>query len=303
MTRRLMPIALTAATAAVLSACAGAPAPPPHEARQDIDFVSPALRGAENGLELHWWVVQSSPDDLRDALLDYADASDGLCDTERAALESQGLRLVRVPLEEVSPLRESLRVRGRTERKWLGQAPWWIEALRGAMTGETLVCTDGAAVTLPSGRLRVLARAWTAPAAAGPVMRTDLAIQHLPRTAEVLPNFSEQDARRVLEPQHQGTVFDRTVSSLEMHEGYAYLLVCDTPGTPWGTQEPADAYELTYGVIPATECDRVGPPVDRIPSIGERLLRQPAPHYSGEHPLTAVVVLAPRLPETYTLLP
>lgn len=288
------------ALAAAIGACAG---PNPGAGSSGgIDFVRPVLRGAENGLEMHWWVVQSDPAVLRESLRPYAEAPDGLSASEREALASQGLRVVRVPLAEVSALRESLRVRGRTERKWLGQAPWWIEALRGALTGETLVGSEGHVVTLPSGRLRVLARAPGAVHARGPVMRADLAIQHLPRTTELLPSLTERDARRGLKPQQQGRVFARSVASLKMHEGYAYLLVCDHPGTPWAEHADNELTQ-TYAAVPAAERAHMGPPTVTIPTVGERLLRKPAPVYSGQDPLTAVVVLAPRLPESFTLLP
>ena len=270
---------------------------------QDIDFVSPVVRGAENGLEMHWWVVRGEPRLLREALTPYAGEPCGVDDQTRARLAKAGLRLVRVPLADLASIRSGLPVMGRTERKWLGQAPWWIESLRGALTGESLFASYGRLMTLPSGRLRVLTRAWTSPGVEGPVMRADLTIQHLPRLSELLPNFAPGDAARVLEPQHQGRIFDYTTASLEMREGYAYLLVSDDPQASWDpAPATADPREALYAPGPPAPEDVCGPPALHAPTPGEKLLSKGRAH-DGPGALTAVVVLAPRLPDRYTLLP
>ena len=302
--RRLALLAGLAATALSVGGCASERAASPEPwAPSDIDFVRPALRGAENGLEMHWWVVEGSPEALRRALAGYADDDGGACPATRERLAGSGLRLVRVPIGELTTIRSGLEVRGRTDRKWLGQAPWWIEALRGALTGEAVIHKDGRTVTLPSGRLRVLARAWTAPAVDGPVMRADVAIQHLPRLTELLPSLTPHDASRSLEPQLQGPVFEETMASLEMRGGYAYLLVCDEPDAAWGEAPgPVDPLLATYAP-PAIDDDLMGPPTVPVPTVGERLLRRPGTPLTSERPLTAVVVLAPRLPDRFTLLP
>jgi hypothetical protein len=293
------------ATALTLGACAQGPASrtPAPLPQDDIDFVRPALRGAENGLEMHWWVVEGPPEPLRRALSVYAADDCGACPATRERLAGSGLRLVRVPLEELTAIRSQLEVRGRTDRKWLGQAPWWIEALRGALTGEAVIHKNGRTLTLPSGRLRVLARAWTAPASDGPVMRADVAIQHMPRLTELLPSLTQGDARRSLEPQRQGPIFEETMASLEMRRGYAYLLVCDEPEAQWTeSAETVDPLLLAYAP-PAPDDDLMGPPTVPVPTVGERLLRRPGTPLTSERPMTAVVVLAPRLPDRFTLLP
>jgi len=270
---------------------------------REIDFVSPVVRGAENGLEMHWWVVRGEPGLLRESLRSYSGEPCGVDDGTRERLAAAGLRLVRVPLEDLTAIRAGLPVMGRTERKWLGQAPWWIESLRGALTGESLFASYGRLMTLPSGRLRVLTRAWTSPGVDGPVMRADLAIQHLPRLSELLPNLTPGDASRVLEPQHQGRVFEFTTASLEMREGYAYLLVSDDPEAEWASEAASvDPHESLYVPgRPAPE-DVCGPPALSAPTPGERLLSR-GREAGGRGSLTAVVVLAPRVPDTYTLLP
>lgn len=300
-------LALTlAAAAAWTGGCASQdPIEPVELAPRDIDFVSPALRGAENGLEMHWWVVEGSPEQIREAMAGYTDADSGACPITRERLAANGLRLVRAPLEDLTSIRSRLDLRGRTDRKWLGQAPWWIEALRGALVGQTLVEQQGRVVTLPSGRLRVLARAWTSPSPSGPKMRADVAVQHLPRLSELLPSLTPGDARRTLEPQHQGPIFDETMACLEMEEGYAYLLICDRPGAEWDESDaPAvDPLEMTYSPLRPEADELIGPPTVPVPTIGERLLRRAATPLTGDRSMTAVVVLAPRLPERFTLLP
>lgn len=290
---------LTALAGAV--GCASSTTPPPHAGSAGADYISPVIRGAENGLEMHWWIVEGSPELLREAVGGYVGAPCGVPDATRDELALSGLRLVRVPLSELAALREALPVRGRTDRKWLGQAPWWVEALRGALTGETFALQHGRLISLPSGRLRVLARAWTAP---GPVMRADVAIQHLPRLTELLPNLAPGDAARSLEPQKQGPVFEETLMSLEMDEGYAYLLVCDSPDARWPGEEPViDPLTATYAPPVPMDEGVCGPPTTALPSLGERLLRRAATPLTNERSMTAVVVLAPRLPERYALLP
>jgi len=300
-------IALTlAAVAAWSTGCASTePIESAQPAPRDIDFISPALRGAENGLEMHWWVVEGSPEQIREAMARYADADCGVCPATRERLAASGLRLLRAPLTDLAEIRSGLTLRGRTDRKWLGQAPWWIEALRGALVGETLIEQHGRVVTLPSGRLRVLARAWTSPSPEGPRMRADVAVQHLPRISELLPSLTPDDARRTLEPQHQGPIFDETMACLEMQEGYAYLLICDRPGAAWGQSEQPqpDPLEMTYSPLRPAPEELIGPPTAPIPTIGERLLRRAATPLTGDRSMTAVVVLAPRLPERFALLP
>lgn len=303
MTRNLISTVALSALAA-LSGCAADPVSPSLLA-SDVDFVSPVVRGAENGLEMHWWVVEGSPESLREAVAPYSGEPCGVADETRAALAESGLRLVRVPLTELTTIREGLTLRGRTDRKWLGQAPWWVEALRGALSGEMVTLQHGRVITLPSGRLRVLARAWTAPGVDAPVMRADVAIQHLPRLSELLPHLTPGDARRSLEPQNQGPVFEETLASLEMDEGYAYLLVCDSPDAEWPGEESPEVDPLwaTYAPARVSGDEFVGPPTLAPPSLGERLLRHSAMPLTDERSMTAVVVFAPRLPERYTLLP
>jgi len=297
----LSAVALT--VMAGLCGCATQRAQAPQALPTDVDFVSPVVRGAENGLEMHWWVVEGSADSLRAALASYCDEPCGVPEETRAALADSGLRLVRAPLADLTSIREGLKLRGRTDRKWLGQAPWWVEALRGALTGEAVALQHGRVITLPSGRLRVLARAWTAPGAISPVMRADVAIQHLPRVSELLPNLTPGDARRALEPQRQGEVFEETLASLEMEEGYAYLLVCDSPEAVWPGEETEAALDPLMATYAPTRDEACGPPTLAPPTLGERLLRRSATPLTNERSMTAVVVLAPRLPERYTLLP
>lgn len=273
-------------------------------AASEIDFVSPALRGAENGLEMHWWLAEGSAASLRAAIARYAEPDPSLDSDTRARLAECGLRVVRTPIADIASIRESLSVRGRTDRKWLGQAPWWIEALRGALAGNAVVDHLGDIVTLPSGRLRVLTRAWTSPTASGPVLRADVALQHLPRLSELLPSLSERETRASLQPQHQGDVFDETVMSLEMQEGYAYLLVCDQRDAVWPGEEVAmDPRERLYAPQSVSDDDQIGPPTLRVPTLGERLLRRPGTPFSDASAVTAVVVFTPRLPGEFRLLP
>ncbi len=303
MIHRLLSLSLFA-TLAALGGCAADTASTPDLALapvSDVDFVSPVVRGAENGLEMHWWVVEGSPEALRAAVSPFAGEDCGADDATRRSLAGAGLRLVRVPLAELTTIREGLKLRGRTDRKWLGQAPWWVEALRGALTGEGVAMQRGRLITLPSGRLRVITRAWTAPGTLGPVMRADVAVQHLPRLAELIPNLQPGDAARSLEPQKQGPVFDETLASLEMQRGYAYLLICDDPDAAWpGEEVEINPMEATYLALRE---GAAGPPTVSPPSLGERLLRRAATPLSGEESMTAVVVLAPRLPERFALLP
>ncbi len=154
-------LALVACAGAVVGCAAESRIAPVYGRVGEIDFVSPALRGAENGLEMHWWIVEGLPGDLRAAVAPYSGEACGVPDETRRELAEAGMRLVRVPLGELSSIREGLTLRGRTDRKWLGQAPWWIESLRGALTGESVALSRGRVISLPSGRLRVLTRAWT----------------------------------------------------------------------------------------------------------------------------------------------
>lgn len=206
-TRACLPAALrviaVGSLGLVLVACAsnpkhGSPAAPrqPHAVHQRT--ASPAVWGAERGLELISWIVADAPRprpvvrssrkvdsdaenesgeppapnytivdrrlSIEQALASYVDRPVPIPDELRFRWHAAGLRIVAVPVADLPKLQSSLRLVGPTQRQWLGEVPQWTDVIRGpAFDTARMVATDNGSMLIEAGRLRLLARSWVVP--------------------------------------------------------------------------------------------------------------------------------------------
>lgn len=296
--RMLAPLAAACLCGAVLSGCAWwkRPAPVAMTPDQlDDDILSPAVLGGDDGLELRWWVVAEQHDEVARALAPYLAqplAIDGaLADVWRV----HGLRMIRVPLADIPGLRRAMPVLGRVDRQWLGQIPRWTELLQGDRVDATTgLLVGGARMPMPDGRMRLLARAWTAPTAHGARLRVDMTLQHAPTARDALLEDFASMGRRSAE--ERGSVFTELTANMTLDPGYAYLIVPEDPARAWTSAGAlSNRAWRGWGEI-------AGPPAPLLPTPGEALLTSLSSRL-GDTPLRAIVMLVPRTPERYSLLP
>jgi hypothetical protein len=135
------------------------------------------------------FIVEDGKRDLEEVLLTYADRPVHLPADVVQRWARSGLRVYAVPRAEVESVEGQLRLVGAVQRQWLGEMPAWTEIAEGPWEeGGLAVEVAGDRVRLEPGRVRLLARAWTAPIA-GPEgarasLRVELVPQHEPSQTE-----------------------------------------------------------------------------------------------------------------------
>lgn len=288
------------------------------------DMVSPVVRGGQDGLELVWFLAR---DDAAGAgTLDAAGPGGGAggdgavaaalapfvhqklpidADT-RSALERNGLRLVRVPLSDLGSLESGLTRVGPRNRDWLGWALEWREAFRGASIAEgSALMVNGARTKSWGGTLRVVARAWTAPAASGEGLRQALRIEmavQLEEAGRAAGGSAFAAPDPVIDVRKEGRVIPGTAIDAEFEPGWAYVLTAERPGVSWGSRgaEESRGGKDDQGLRfakpaegDAAEGVALGPAAAPPPSVGEAMLTNAARLESGG-PVKAVLIFIPR---------
>jgi len=191
-------------------------------------------------------------------------------------------------------------------RQWVGWATRWTEVFRGRPTsGIGPVIIDGAARTLPRGTLRVLARCWPAPAqATGPEgsfnVRIELLFQHVPEEAPTAAAvFTEPKVRL---PEDEGELIASLSWTGALEPGFVYVIAPESPGLTWGgTKKPAAPSDTSPPDQP-TPAPVSGPAVRGPPTLGEAMMAW-APGEAARGAPKAVIMLLPRPPSEYRLLP
>jgi hypothetical protein len=262
------------------------------------DMLSAAVRGGDNGLELRWWVCSDRGDEIARVMAPYIDQPTPFGGELADRWRENGLRLVRVPLDDMLTLRRELPLLGRVDRHWLGQIPRWTELLQGdTIASDRPLYFQGRRASMETGRLRLLARAWTAPTLYGPRLRVDLTLQHVPQTMPFLPGFDALDAPSRLPAEMRGEVFTELTANMTLDPGYAYLIIPEDPMHTWtssGAMRPAAWFD--WGEI-------AGPPAPPLPTLGEALLTTMGMANTRDRELRAIVMLVPRTPDRFALLP
>ncbi|MFG0257618.1 MAG: hypothetical protein ACF8GE_06925 [Phycisphaerales bacterium JB043] len=292
-------VLVSLATSVVVCGCArrGADVSALTDALSEQGAIAPAVRGGENGLEVRWWVLDDDADRIARELRPYLQQSIPLGDRMSEHWRENGMRMVALPLSDVASIRSRLPMLGRVDRHWLGQSPRWTQILEGEPVLNQ-VSRQQHLLDLPDGRMRLLARAWTSPSVgAQPSMRLDLSLQFVDDLRRRDP-FARSLVSDAMGSIGFGQVFDDMTIHVELREGWAYLLVPDDPTRVWDSSDralPIETYD--WG-------EMLGPPAPPSPTLGEALLTTlGAPSETlPRRDLRAIVLLIPRLPDTYRLL-
>ena len=329
-----------------------------------FDAERPFIRGDPVGIELHWWLSRDTEGDIARALASHAGPTDFLPVETIERLRLSGIRVVAVPLSEVFVLHQIAPPRSGWSRRWLGQAPDWVQLLRtrGIEAG-TRAVVYGSESRLPEGVLRLLGRGWIVPQrverdgepVVGASMRLEVATQlqqRDPRRDD--RNIFELPSVEFVTPDlmGQGPTVEQALLELTVPPGYAIVLTTDAPDADWSriegvtreniievlqqreassrpederAGEPEDQ-PARFGPSPSArpedveadaEDERVqmfetldapmpslegafGPRAAPVPTVGQMMLET---RDRLSRPMRGVVILIPRLPEEFRLLP
>lgn len=263
------------------------------------------------GLELAWWIVRDPAGDHLGRVLGGLPA-DAATVPDQQALDwaAAGLRLVPTSADRLPALREALRVVPPVRTQRLPDAPGWTPIASGVPWSATRAVTAGPdTLSLPPGRLRLLARAWIAPDAGSPGpdgapaarLRVELVPQHEPQAAA--PDEPESIEQRLgLRPRPTAEQAGLTLSGLSLplalRSGQALLIVPERPERRWSGWERAAAAPPT----PATP-QPAGPAVPAGLTVGELLLTDwPATLTDTPADLRVILVLSASTPDTFRLI-
>jgi hypothetical protein len=283
---------------------------------------SAAVRGADNGLELWWWVVTDhrqpadpvpAPDSkpgqpppkpvytivdpglpLELVLEPFLSRPTPFAGDTVKLWRAHGLRIVCVPVEDLDRVQRALRLTGPVHKQWFGHLPEWTDVVRGPESASPRVIMVGErAEELRPGRLRLMARCWVYPvasAAGAPAAGLRM---------ELVPQFeaaaSERSRLQLMARDHDERVdFPTLLAGVSIEkladEPDAILIVPDAPAADWTKQDQ--------------EPTETGPEMDLPPTLGEAMLAAlPARTEKGATSRSrAVIILIPRLPDRFELL-
>ncbi len=277
------------------------------------DFVSPSIRGGQDGLEVITLVLRDTQPELLDVLAPYLDLPLPISPDVAQRLQTQGLRMVRVPLSDLAGLESRLHPIGVRQREWMGWALDWREAFRGrALSSSDRLALDRETVAPGAGVLRLLARCWTTPiivpGESGPetraVVRLEALAQHVPsaparRTTDSSAGLDALRApRAVFDIRNDGRTFPALSFEAALIPGQAYLLFALPPDA--SARREADVSPLEIAGLEPVESrvgrsSALGPVAQTPPTLAEAMLVSPSPDSAGE--VRAVIALIPRAPE------
>lgn len=319
--------------AGLVAGCAGRNAssstlePPPQP------VLAASERGIANGLELVWWVVDDQDGVLGRTLAGRSEEPPGLDPGTAPRWRAAGLRIIAIPLPDMAGLTADLPLIGRVQREWMGQLPRWTVAVRGSAADSMTIAMPDGPLTLGPGRLRLLARCWLNPTTEAGQIRPSLRIELLPQHEEHgAEAFTYEmalglDQRKGIEA--EGLVFTRLLAGLEAKEGYAYLIVPESPEVEWKAERPEGErgeplplaprasdlpipFEEPVDETPPRPDDGrgkpelpvkprpLGPSTFKLRTLGEAMLTD-APS-GGQARAKVVMALIPRVPGEFRLL-
>ena len=266
------------ACAASLAACAGRSTT--TDTRPTSDIARPAVELGGLGLEVRGWVVDDRDQRLARRLAAF-EASDALSAEADAAWQACGLRVVQVPMDQLTPLADSL-VSGPESRVWLGQTPQWTEAYATAESeSRRAVRMPEGDLVLAPGAIRLLVRAWFERAIVDAQERRHLRVDLVPQNRERTFNSLTLEPIDPTRPLDVGLVIDRLASVWRSDGSTALLLIPADPAEDWS------AIAAQVGP-PVNEPGVFGPPMRTAPTLGQALFGTPRDGFE------IVLVLIPR---------
>lgn len=331
-----------------------------------FDAERPFMRGNPVGLELHWWLSRDSEAAVARALAPYDTPVDFIPAATAERLRLSGLRVIAVPLSEVFVVHQVAPPAPGSgwSRRWLGQAPDWVQLVRSrSVAAGTRTTVYGSEQQLTGGILRLLGCGWMQPhSVEREGERRIEAVMHIEIAAQIQRVRDEEDRSNpflrpsldVLTPlSDEGPLIEDALLSLTVPRGYALVLTTESPDADWSEvegvtrdtleeelerreagapdepdeaetdeqsgpserfgpspappsdveEEPADESVQVFDTLDApmpSLSDAYGPPAAPVPTIGQLLLET---RDSLSRPMRAVIILIPRLPERFEMLP
>lgn len=310
---------LGALAAAALTLAAGCARSPTQASLAAVDFdtlgfsgdlVAPVVRGGNDGLEVVWFIAYDDRGEVGAALSPYVHQPLPLDDAAAQRWRDNGVRMVRVPLDDFALIADSLERSGLRHRQWLGWALEWREAFKGRSVRRGVpVLVDLSRTATRGGPTRFLTRCWSTPTLDGPRVRVELAAQLVTRVGASVSATDFESALRLNSPDltdelDMGEVFASLTLDASFEPGYAYVITAESPSVSWDTDRPESNADgaLVPAYVDAAPGETFGPHVDGPLTIGEAMLTN-RPQSSGERPAKVIVAFIPRAPERTTLLP
>lgn len=204
--------------------------------RQGVNAES-FLAAGENGLEVRQWVLSTNSEQVAAALMRFRDG-DPLAQRDREALERNGLRLVRVPMEELDGLLADLGAPSRNVVTWFGQVNNWRDVLTSSVdeTSKSLV-VGGRVRRFSDGDYSLMLRSWTLLMEDMPKVQLELLARHTKtRLQDSVPLLGDR--------KDEATWLHAIRAELQLEQGYAYVLVFESPGVEW--REPGENELVRY---------------------------------------------------------
>lgn len=240
-------------------------------------YAFPLVDVARGGLEVQWWVADDSGGEVGAALFDLADGAAPIpASTARAWIEN-GLRVVRVKLEDLGTLQARLPAVRSLERTWYGGVLDYKPLFVGRRVGEAggasagskgpVLQVDGRPERLQPGVLRLIGRAWSAASESGDVLRFEAAVQLQTSSrdeAMAALNLKGAGPRTVVE---EGRVFSSLTMETALPLGFVYVIAPESPGVEWRGAEPRPGR-----VAEGEGANAAGPVVRPLRTVGEAMM-------------------------------
>jgi hypothetical protein len=251
------------------------------------------LTAAENGLEVRKWTVHSDSMAVAEALVRWQD-NGGLDAAVCEQLQRNGFRLIRIPVEQLEVVSETLGGAMLDVTEWHGQVLQWRELLRYTLPDEGLaLAVDGRVRRVNRGSVGLLSRSWTVPLENGPALYLELVPRYHPPDARDLRHLIGRDPDR-------SRPFTTLALQMELEAGYAYVLLGESPQAEWRVQDDEISIEQERpdAVLASIAPSSLGPPVDPLgpgamapQTLGELMLIG-----HGHQKNRGMVVFVPRVP-------
>ena len=279
---------------ALLAGCSAKAAKPgAGTAAPSSESLSPAaaalrarLTNSDNGLEVRRWVIADHTGRIAQAMRNHAD---GLV-TDQAQLESlkrNGLRLVRVPSDQIHTLLTELGGANYDATEWHGQVLEWRSLVERPIdpAGQT-VAIDGQVQRYQGGEFRLMVRSWNVQMESGPYLHFELS----PRRRLVQAN----NLRRLLNNEGDLEQYFGSMSlEVQLEAGYMYVLTGESPEIEWQNGEDVPAAGSRSGREGTSRRGGlldVGPEAAPPPTMGELLFSS-----SSATGTRGVLVIVPKI--------
>lgn len=275
----------------------------------------PIVAASRHGLEVHWWIADDTDGVVGEALRAFAEPALPLSPELRERWRVNGLRMVRLTVEQFDALQRTLPPLHARRRLWVGWVTQWQEIFRGRRAGGPAgLLVDGQRRSLPAGALRLIARAWPAPGLAeeghragaiAPQARLELALQLQAERPRSATDVFEQPS--LLPAEQEGTVFHPLTLETALEDGFVYLITSEDPQIEWSAgaapaREPPPPGAEEIPLLDVSPEDVFGPPASGALTLGEAMLSATYEE-TGARDFRVLIALLPRCPDRYRLLP